>query len=106
MIESRTGESLWCAKVPEEDEEIDEEQAEALQEALEGDYEMGAAVRERVIPQAIKWFTGEALEDEVSASSCSILFGSSVFTRQRLWDAESGRRLTLTALPGSSVETH
>lgn len=48
-------------KVPEDDEEIDD--PEALQDAMEQDYEMGAAIRERIIPNAVNWFTGEALED-------------------------------------------
>ena len=45
-------------QVPEDDEEMDDEAAEALQEAMENDYEMGAAIRESIIPRAVKWFTG------------------------------------------------
>ena len=31
---------------------------------LESDYEMGVALQERVVPHAIKWFTGEAEDDD------------------------------------------
>jgi nucleosome assembly protein 1-like 1 len=46
-----------------EEEELDEEEMEHRQMELESDYEMGIAFQERLIPHAIKWFTGEA-EDE------------------------------------------
>lgn len=45
-------------KVPEEDDEAEEEEMEALQDAMEQDYEMGAAIRERIIPQAVNYYTG------------------------------------------------
>jgi nucleosome assembly protein 1-like 1 len=46
-----------------EDEPLDEEEMEQRQMELESDYEMGIAFQERLVPHAIKWFTGEA-EDE------------------------------------------
>ena len=52
-------------QIPEEDEEIDEEEMEQLQEVMEADYEMGAAIKERLIPHAVSWFTGEAAEMEM-----------------------------------------
>lgn len=51
-------------KVPEDEEEIDEDEAERLQELMEADYDMGATLREKVIPRAVAWFTGEAMMDE------------------------------------------
>eukprot|EP00241_Pyramimonas_parkeae_P005056 CAMPEP_0114253202 /NCGR_PEP_ID=MMETSP0058-20121206/16259_1 /TAXON_ID=36894 /ORGANISM="Pyramimonas parkeae, CCMP726" /LENGTH=381 /DNA_ID=CAMNT_0001367217 /DNA_START=72 /DNA_END=1217 /DNA_ORIENTATION=+ len=50
--------------VPDDEEEIDEEEAERLQEVMEADYEMGATLREKVIPRAVAWFTGEAMMEE------------------------------------------
>jgi nucleosome assembly protein 1-like 1 len=48
--------------MPEDEDELTEEDAEALQEAVEADFELGAAIREDIIPQAIAWFTGAAIE--------------------------------------------
>ena len=44
--------------MPEDDEDLDEEEGERLQEEMEADYEMGSILRERVIPRAVAWFTG------------------------------------------------
>ena len=35
---------------------------EQLQEVMEADYEIGSAIKERLIPHAISWFTGEAVD--------------------------------------------
>jgi len=51
-------------KIPEDDEDIDDEEAERLQEVMEADYEMGAVLREKVIPRAVTWYTGEAIMDD------------------------------------------
>ena len=48
--------------LPEDADELSEEEAEALQDAVESDYEMGATIREEIIPQAVAWFTGAAIE--------------------------------------------
>lgn len=50
--------------VPGEDEEIDDDEAERLQEVMEADYEIGAILRERIVPRAVAWYTGEAIEDD------------------------------------------
>ena len=52
-------------EVPGEDDEVEmtAEEAEELQEAMEEDYEMGAIIKEKIIPDAVSWFTGEANED-------------------------------------------
>ncbi|XP_074275330.1 nucleosome assembly protein 1;2-like isoform X2 [Silene latifolia] len=53
-------------EVPDEDEEIEEEAAEELQSLMEQDYDIGSAIREKIIPHAVSWFTGEAaLDDEL-----------------------------------------
>ncbi|KAK5135969.1 hypothetical protein LTR08_004427 [Meristemomyces frigidus] len=44
----------------EEDEEVDEE----IEAKLELDYQMGEDIKEKLIPRAIDWFTGEALQFE------------------------------------------
>jgi len=47
-----------------EEEALDEEEMEQRQMELESDYEMGIAFQERLVPHAIKWFTGEAEDDD------------------------------------------
>lgn len=47
--------------VPEEgDAELDEE----TQMKLTSDFEVGQYIRERIVPRAVLYYTGEALEDE------------------------------------------
>lgn len=46
-----------------EDLDMPDEELEHRQQELEADYDMGISFREKVIPHAVKWFTGEA-EDE------------------------------------------
>jgi nucleosome assembly protein 1-like 1 len=57
-------------QIPEEDDEEDEEIDPELNEKLEADYEIGEFIKEKLIPHAIDWFTGKAVEyegeDEVS----------------------------------------
>ncbi|XP_016446057.1 nucleosome assembly protein 1;4-like [Nicotiana tabacum] len=48
-------------QLPEDAEEIDEETAELLQSQMEQDYEIGSTIREKIIPHAVSWFTGEAV---------------------------------------------
>ena len=47
-----------------EEEQLDEDEMEQRQMELESDYEMGIAFHERLVPHAIKWFTGEAEDDD------------------------------------------
>eukprot|EP00899_Mesostigma_viride_P009001 jgi/Mesvir1/18101/Mv09398-RA.2 len=49
-------------KVPGEDVDLDEQEAEELQDLMEGDYEVGAVLKDKIIPDAVSWFTGEALQ--------------------------------------------
>ncbi|KAL3644361.1 Nucleosome assembly protein [Castilleja foliolosa] len=51
-------------EVPEEEDDIDEDAAEELQNLMEQDYDVGSTIRDKIIPHAVSWFTGEAAEDE------------------------------------------
>ncbi|KAH0710115.1 hypothetical protein KY284_011542 [Solanum tuberosum] len=51
-------------QVPEDDEDIDEDAAEELQGLMEQDYDIGSTIRDKIIPHAVSWFTGEAAEDD------------------------------------------
>ncbi|KAK4479065.1 hypothetical protein RD792_014576 [Penstemon davidsonii] len=51
-------------QVPEEDDDIDEDAAEELQNLMEQDYDVGSTIRDKIIPHAVLWFTGEAAQDE------------------------------------------
>ncbi|KAG0739756.1 hypothetical protein G6F64_011284 [Rhizopus arrhizus] len=48
--------------IPGEDEEVDEEEAEDLDAKLEADYEMGEEFKDKIIPRAVDYFTGKAIE--------------------------------------------
>ena len=47
-----------------EEEPLDEEEMEQRQFELTNDFMMGIAFQERLVPHAIKWFTGEADDDD------------------------------------------
>ena len=51
-------------QVPEDDAELGEDEAEQLQAEMETDYEIGMAIKERLVPNAVDYYTGEAAEDE------------------------------------------
>ncbi|KAL3618847.1 hypothetical protein CASFOL_037295 [Castilleja foliolosa] len=51
-------------EVPEEGDDIDEDAAKELQNLMEQDYDVGSTIRDKIIPHAVSWFTGEAAEDE------------------------------------------
>ncbi|KAG8376162.1 hypothetical protein BUALT_Bualt09G0034500 [Buddleja alternifolia] len=51
-------------QVPAEDDDIDEDAAEELQNLMEQDYDVGSTIRDKIIPHAVSWFTGEAAQDE------------------------------------------
>eukprot|EP00201_Polytomella_parva_P023155 CAMPEP_0175042188 /NCGR_PEP_ID=MMETSP0052_2-20121109/2399_1 /TAXON_ID=51329 ORGANISM="Polytomella parva, Strain SAG 63-3" /NCGR_SAMPLE_ID=MMETSP0052_2 /ASSEMBLY_ACC=CAM_ASM_000194 /LENGTH=312 /DNA_ID=CAMNT_0016304921 /DNA_START=37 /DNA_END=975 /DNA_ORIENTATION=+ len=52
-------------KLPDESQEdIDEEAMEELHSLVEADYEVGSTIRDRLIPHAVYWYTGEAIEDD------------------------------------------
>ncbi|EEC51328.1 nucleosome assembly protein [Phaeodactylum tricornutum CCAP 1055/1] len=45
--------------------EVDEEQADELEEFFDSDYEIAQAFRSHVIPSAVLWFTGEIMAQEM-----------------------------------------
>ncbi|XP_076884986.1 nucleosome assembly protein 1;2-like [Bidens hawaiensis] len=51
-------------QVPDDEEDIDEEQAEELQNQMEQDYDIGSTIRDKIIPHAVSWFTGEAADED------------------------------------------
>eukprot|EP00262_Sarcandra_glabra_P000349 TRINITY_DN1040_c0_g1_i5.p1 TRINITY_DN1040_c0_g1~~TRINITY_DN1040_c0_g1_i5.p1 ORF type:complete len:380 (+),score=127.66 TRINITY_DN1040_c0_g1_i5:139-1278(+) len=51
-------------QVPEDDDDIDEDTAEELQNQMEQDYDIGSTIRDKIIPHAVSWFTGEAVQAE------------------------------------------
>ncbi|KAB2612991.1 nucleosome assembly protein 1 [Pyrus ussuriensis x Pyrus communis] len=51
-------------EVPKEDEDLDEESAEELQAQMEQDYDIGSTIRDKIIPHATSWFTGEAVHGD------------------------------------------
>ncbi|CAA3011587.1 nucleosome assembly 1 4 isoform X1 [Olea europaea subsp. europaea] len=51
-------------EVPENDDDIDEDLAEELQNLMEQDYDIGSTIRDKIIPHAVSWFTGEAVQGD------------------------------------------
>ncbi|PHH83536.1 hypothetical protein CDD82_7577 [Ophiocordyceps australis] len=51
-------------KPPADDEDADEDTASDIEDRLELDYQLGEDIKEKLIPRAIHWFTGEALAFE------------------------------------------
>ncbi|KAF3625868.1 hypothetical protein FXO37_30641 [Capsicum annuum] len=51
-------------QVPEDDDDLDEDAAEDLQNLMEQDYDVGSTIRDKIIPHAVSWFTGEAAEGD------------------------------------------
>jgi len=45
--------------------EIGEEEADAIEEAFDHDYDVAQSFRSHIIPKAALWFTGEAMEEEI-----------------------------------------
>lgn len=47
-------------------EEMDEDEADRLEEAFDSDYDIAQAFRSHIIPKAVLWFTGKAMEEEMA----------------------------------------
>ena len=49
--------------IPEDDDDDDEDEdaLEELEEQIEQDYELGRTIKDRIIPKAVDWYTGEAI---------------------------------------------
>lgn len=43
---------------------MDEDEADAIEEAFDHDYDVAQSFRSHIIPKAVMWFTGEAMQDE------------------------------------------
>uniref|UniRef100_A0A0G4ICQ8 Nucleosome assembly protein n=1 Tax=Chromera velia CCMP2878 TaxID=1169474 RepID=A0A0G4ICQ8_9ALVE len=58
-------------EIPDEEklEKMDEEQLEELEVVVEADYQAGCIIREKIIPLAVNWFTGEAVDSDVDDDS-------------------------------------
>lgn len=57
---------FYPPEVPDEEEQqnMSEDDAEQLQDAMEQDYELGMMIANNLIPDAVNWFTGEAFADD------------------------------------------
>ncbi|GJZ18105.1 nucleosome assembly protein 1,4, partial [Tanacetum coccineum] len=44
--------------------EVPEDEAEELQNQMEQDYDVGSTIRDKIIPHAFSWFSGEANEED------------------------------------------
>ena len=53
-------------EIPEEGEEIDDEELEGLQAIVEADFDIAVAIREHILEHPVPWFTGEALYEDDS----------------------------------------
>ncbi|XP_057454259.1 nucleosome assembly protein 1;4-like [Lotus japonicus] len=51
-------------QVPEDDDDIDDDAVEELQNLMEHDYDIGSTIRDKIIPHAVSWFTGEAEQSD------------------------------------------
>ncbi|KAK4269215.1 hypothetical protein QN277_022403 [Acacia crassicarpa] len=51
-------------QIPEEEEDIDDDAVEELQNTMEHDYDIGSTIRDKIIPHAVSWFTGEAAHND------------------------------------------
>ncbi|KQK19856.1 nucleosome assembly protein 1;1 isoform X1 [Brachypodium distachyon] len=51
-------------QLPEDEVDIDEDTADELQGQMEHDYDIGTTIKEKIIPHAVSWFTGEAVQAE------------------------------------------
>ena len=57
---------FYPPEVPDEEEQqnMTEDDAEQLQDAMEQDYEMGMSIANGLIPDAVNWFTGDAFAED------------------------------------------
>ncbi|GBG86983.1 hypothetical protein CBR_g44437 [Chara braunii] len=51
-------------EIPEDEDKLDDVEMEELHQDLEDDYELGISIKEQIIPHAVAWYTGEAVDDE------------------------------------------
>ncbi|CAK7356873.1 unnamed protein product [Dovyalis caffra] len=53
-------------QIPENEDGLDDDAYDELQGQLQQDYSVGTIIRDKIIPNAVSWFTGEAIEDDAS----------------------------------------
>ena len=46
--------------------EMDDEEANELNEKMQMQYDFGSFIKDELVPNAVKYYTGEAIEDEES----------------------------------------
>lgn len=63
-------------------EDLQEEVADAIEEAFDHDYDVAQAFRCHLIPRAVLWFTGEALDEELKGLTASASAGAGAGTIQ------------------------
>lgn len=51
-------------QMPDSDEELDEDAAEEFQERFECDFDIGMCLKDKIIPHAVMWYTGEAEDSD------------------------------------------
>ncbi|AES65459.2 nucleosome assembly protein [Medicago truncatula] len=51
-------------EIPKDGMGVDEEADEELQNEMEHDYDIGSTIRDKIIPNAVSWYTGEASDGE------------------------------------------
>uniref|UniRef100_A0A6N2KEK2 Nucleosome assembly protein n=1 Tax=Salix viminalis TaxID=40686 RepID=A0A6N2KEK2_SALVM len=51
-------------RIPENEDGRDDDAYDELQDRMEQDYNVGVIIRDKTIPHAVSWFTGEATEDD------------------------------------------
>jgi hypothetical protein len=49
-------------------EDIDEEEADAIEEAFDHDYDVAQQFRSHIIPKGVLWFTGEAMNEALNGT--------------------------------------
>ncbi|XP_061981871.1 nucleosome assembly protein 1;2-like isoform X2 [Populus nigra] len=51
-------------QIPENEDDLDDDDNDELQDRLKQDYNLGIIIRDKIIPHAVSWFTGEAIEED------------------------------------------
>ncbi|XP_011014787.1 PREDICTED: nucleosome assembly protein 1;2-like isoform X5 [Populus euphratica] len=51
-------------QIPENEDDLDDDDYDELQDRLKRDYNIGIIIRDKIIPHAVSWFTGEAIEED------------------------------------------
>ncbi|XP_011015248.1 PREDICTED: nucleosome assembly protein 1;3-like, partial [Populus euphratica] len=51
-------------QIPEDEDDLDDDDYDELQDRLKRDYNIGIIIRDKIIPHAVSWFTGEAIEED------------------------------------------